>query len=124
MSDDRVLADTVIEAMRLWDAQKKAGASKAQLVESMEQTLRAAWPKSRDAEWKYLCQRCNDYGLEMLECPGDNTCGRDKRHAPHEFGKPCWCSYGARFRQKPKTETDHADGAGARAKRPTKLFGR
>ncbi len=97
-----LLAQTFTEAMRIWEGQKADGVPKTTREADLEKTLRAAWPHGR--EWKYLCDTCRDVGLEMLDCPGDATCGRVKPHLPHEFGRPCWCAAGRRFRQTPKPE--------------------
>ena len=81
------------------------GADEQAVAMATERSIRAAWPTTR--EWKFLCQSCDDYGLEMGVCPGDRTCGRDKQHLPHEFGRPCWCGAGAKFRKRePSPDTD------------------
>jgi hypothetical protein len=91
----------------VWDMRddmRHAGASELSIAEATERIVRANWPFVR--EWKYLCQRCFDYGVEISSCPGDSTCDRSKLHGPHEFARPCWCSAGEKFRNKPKTESD------------------
>lgn len=80
------------------------GADTREIAAATERIVRANWPTER--EWKHLCQRCGDYGLEMFTCPGDATCGRDKPHLAHEFGQPCWCSAGAKFKAKPRSDED------------------
>lgn len=95
-----LLASTFAEAMRIWDGQKADGVSKAQREADLEKTLRAAWPQVR--EWYYLCSSCRDMGLAMSACPGDATCGRGKPHLPHDFGRPCSCQAGERFRERPR----------------------
>jgi hypothetical protein len=95
-----VLAQTFVEAMRIWDGQKVDGVLKSTREADLEKTLRAAWPQVR--AWKYLCETCRDSGLEIIDCPGDTTCGRGKPHLSHEFGRPCWCKAGIRFREKPR----------------------
>lgn len=114
---DSLLVQTFREAMRIWDAQKAEGISRADRVLGLAQSLKAAWPKGREEGWKYLCTGCSDYGLEMHECPGDATCGRDKPHLPHEFGTPCWCSAGKRFKAPAKTADDFT-GAGTVTRKP------
>jgi hypothetical protein len=84
------------------------GADEHAVSVATERSIRLAWPSVR--EWKYLCHTCDDYGLEMGFCPGDRTCGRDKQHLPHEFGRPCWCSAGAKFRKREvNPDVDHLE---------------
>ena len=108
------LAQTFIEAMRIWDIQKADGVSEAERQAGLEKTLRAAWPQTR--EWQYFCS-CHDYGLEILTCPGNATCGRVKRHLPHEWGNPCWCQAGKRFRAPEKPQPEDFAAAGKTTKR-------
>lgn len=112
------LAKTFVAAMEIWDRQKDDGVSREDRIAGLSKTLRAAWPKGRDLEWRYLCAHCSDHGLVMETCPGDATCGRVKTHLPHEFGKPCWCPKGARFRNLPKTPEDVVTRA-AKTKKPS-----
>lgn len=86
-----------------------------------ERLVRQRWPFAR--EWKFVCQRCDDYGLEMACCPGDRTCGRDKAHLPHEFGVPCWCSAGAKFQKRALNPEADFQQAG-KVQKPMKRFGR
>lgn len=104
------LTQTFVAAMAIWDAQKAEGVSRAERLAGLEKTLRAAWPQTR--AWKYVCDTCDDYGLEMAQCPGDRTCGREKEHLPHEFGRPCWCGAGNRFRPPAKASPDDFAAAG------------
>lgn len=116
---ESVLGQTIHAALTEWHAQKVAGATLAERVRNLEQTLRAAWPQTR--EWKYLCETCRDVGLQMQTCPGDATCGRTKRHLPHEFGTPCWCQAGDRFKVKARTEQTEVEAAAKiRKKQPTR----
>jgi|ERR1051326_6366412 hypothetical protein len=103
-SADSQIVQIYREAMRIWGEMKAQGVPLADRVNGLAKTLRTVWPQTR--EWKYLCQACSDYGLRMSDCPGDATCGRLRAHLPHEFGTPCWCSAGVRFKAKPKTEDD------------------
>jgi hypothetical protein len=103
------LAATFREAMRIWDLQKAEGMSLADRVAGLERTLRVAWPFTR--EWKFLCEACNDRGLVMAMCPGDATCGRHREHQAHEYGSPCWCSVGNRFKAKAPSEDDYTAAA-------------
>lgn len=114
------IGETVKECFRIWDRMKADGATFAERCAALERTLRIIWPFTR--EWKYLCQSCDDCGLQLHMCPGDATCGRTKPHLEHGYGTPCWCEAGARYRVTPKTpETDVA--AAARVKQPTR-YGR
>jgi hypothetical protein len=114
------LAKTYAVAMRIWDAQKADGVSKADRIAGLERTLRAAWPQMR--EWKYLCSSCHDYGLVIGDCPGTHnaTCGRTKPHLPHDFGTPCWCQAGNTYRDKPKPSAEDFTQAG-KSKQMTRL---
>ena len=114
-----VLAQTYVEAMRIWDTQKADGVSKAERETGLMKTLKAAWPQTR--EWHYICASCADYGLVMSDCPGDATCGRSYPHLPHEFSKPCWCSRGQRFRPPPAPEGGDFRQAGKRARTFTRV---
>ena len=114
---DSVIGQTIQALFREWDAQKAAGATVAERVANLERTVRAMWPFTR--EWHYLCARCSDYGLEMAECPGDATCGRTKAHLPHDYGTPCWCDAGRRFKPKERTEATAVEAA-AKVRKPTR----
>ena len=120
---ESVLAATIREAIRFWDAMKAEGASLSQRVSSLEKTLRLCWPTRRP--WTYTCETCGDYGLEMSSCDGGErpTCGRSKPHLSHEFGRPCWCAAGARFRQ-PVRRVEDFTQAGAVTKRQPTRWGR
>jgi len=96
------LAQTFMAAMQIWDAQKAEGVSREGRLAGLEKTLRASWPQAR--EWKYLCQECGDIGLVSYDCSGRLDCGRHREHLPHSYGRPCFCSKGARFSEKPKPE--------------------
>ena len=111
-----VLAQTYAEAMRLWTAQKAEGLSVADRVSNLSLTLQAAWPRGRENAWQYLCKHCNDYGLSMAACPGDATCGKPKPHLAHEYGTPCWCPAGKRYRAKPAGDSQQRLEAGRRAR--------
>lgn len=123
---DSVLVQTFREAMRLWDAQKADGVSFADRVAGLANSLRQAWPKGRESEWKYLCADCSDYGLIMSKCPGDATCGRAKQHQAHDVGTPCWCPKGVRFKDTPKAGPEGFTSAGKSPKKPSGFtkFGR
>lgn len=106
------LAATFRAAMEHWDAQKADGVSFAERATCLAASLRAAWPKGRDEGWKYLCSDCSDYGLIISTCPGDATCGRVKQHPKHDFGTPCWCPKGVRFKDTPKAGPEGFTSAG------------
>lgn len=112
-----ILAQTYMAAMASWDAQKAAGVTLAERYATLERTFRAAWPLTR--EWKFLCAACDDYGLAIGCCPGDTTCGRTKPHGPHEFGAPCFCKKGDRFRQKTRPIEDYT--AATKVGKPTRI---
>lgn len=120
---ESILAETFREAMRISDRMKFEGASKADRQAMVETALRQAWPQVR--AWRYLCENCNDYGLKMHDCPGDATCGRSMAHLPHEYGRPCWCDAGRKFRPKAVAPED-LEGAGRAPKKskPFTRFGR
>lgn len=120
--NEGVLSATIRAALLEYDNQRAAGASEAELARNFEQTVRASWPFVR--EWRFLCQRCFDFGLEMGRCPGDATCGRPKEHLAHDFGTPCWCSAGNRFKVTEKTPDDAIAAAARTPKRQPTRFGR
>lgn len=113
------LAKTFIEAMRIWDAQKADGVSKADRVAALEKSLRLAWPERQEFKPEGWCPKCENTGVQypVGECPGDATCGRTRAHLPHEFRTPCWCALGSRFKDKPKSADDFT-GAGTVRKQP------
>lgn len=104
------LAQTYAAAMALWDGQKADGVTREDRLICLEKALRCAWPQVR--AWKDLCQTCRDYGLKMVPCAGDATCGRTHPHLPHEFGTACWCPAGEKFRAKPKPTAEDFTAAG------------
>ena len=113
------LSTTVMETLRISEAQKADEMSQVEHDAGLEHTLRLVWPQTR--AWKFLCVTCSDYGLVMAGCPGDDTCGRDKAHLPHEFGRPCGCSRGARHRETPKPTADDFTSAGQSKSRMTRV---
>ncbi len=114
------LVATIKEAVRLVDVQRKAGESPEAVAAYLERVVRASWPFTR--EWKYLCDRCDDVGLVMHDCP-KLSCGRRNLHLPHTWGEPCWCAAGQKFKGKPKPEPEDFSAAG-KTKRPPSRFGR
>ena len=115
------LAQTYVALVAQWDAEKAAGVSREERIQHWEPVLRAAWPFKR--AWKYACEDCGDYGLRMSECPGDATCGRAQPHLAHDFGTPCWCQAGRRYKPKARNEEDVVATA-AKARKPMTRFGR
>lgn len=113
------LAQTFTAAMAIWDQDTANGVSRLDRLISLERTLRMAWPVTR--EWKYACKDCADYGLRMGTCPGDATCGRSKAHYAHDFGTPCWCGNGARYRDKAKPTPADFTAAGKSPAKPQRL---
>jgi len=107
--EDGTLAATYREAIRFWDAQKADGVSIEARLEGLERTLREAWPRGREQPWVYLCEHCDDRGLHMRECAGTARgaiCGRIALHEAHEFGTPCLCVKGARFKAPERSAED------------------
>ncbi len=46
----------------------------------------------RTEPWHDECRDCEDTGWVMgLTCPGDTTCGRPNKHAPHTYTMACPC---------------------------------
>lgn len=132
------LAAGFAEAMQIMDAQKAAGVPFAERVKGLEGVLRALWPHTR--EWHYLCHVCRDSGLAMhvckkgARCDGISTridgphgtpgkyrrlCAQDPQlDYTHEYGTPCSCEQGARFRAAaPKAE----DFSSAGKSKPTRI---
>jgi hypothetical protein len=122
--EEGLLAQTFHEAMRIWDLQKAEGVSKADRVAGLAKALREAWPKSRDAAWRYLCDRCDDYGLVISQCPGDATCGDPKPHGAHSYGTPCWCEKGNRFKSPAPSPDDYTQAAKGKSRPVKKGFQR
>lgn len=117
-----VLSATIREALRLRAQMKADGMSRADLERNLEQIIRACWPFTR--EWKYLCVECADLGLILHDCDGGKSCGRDKKHGPHSFGTPCWCSLGARYKAKERKVEDFTQAGKVTEKKAFSRFGR
>ncbi len=96
-NDDKpgIFAQTVLEAMKLYGAQRVAGATPQELTRNLEQTLRASWPRRRDEPWHFNCEPCHDTGWRRHECP-TTVCGRRVVHEPHSYVVPCLCVKGGR----------------------------
>lgn len=115
------LVTSYTEAMRFWDEQKVAGVPIADRVRALEGLLRDVWPFTR--AWKFVCHACDDRGLVITACPGDATCGRAKLHLAHDFGTPCWCALGHRFRPARPPSPDDVEAAG-KIKKPVRSMSR
>lgn len=116
------LGAIVKAALEMRDDLKAGGLSGSQLDASLETVLRDTWPKPKDRTepWHDQCSACRDYGLEMHVCPGDATCGRRKRHAEHEYGRPCWCPAGKRHHEKSIPTPEDATTIAAKRKPMTR----
>lgn len=123
------LGAVVMAAIKMRDELKAGGLTGQELDHALVSVLRDAWPKphGRTEPWYDACDNCRDYGLEMLWCPGDATCGPNpvthrprKVHGPHEFGKPCWCAAGRRHHQQSVPNADDAMTIAAKPKKMTR----
>jgi len=112
--EDGALAQTYIEAMRIWDQEKADGVPLAMRQQQLERTLRLAWPQTR--VWKYVCERCGDTGWENRVCTRETHCGRRRCEPGHDYVVPCVCPKGeARNRQlHPKATPEDFQQAGKR----------
>lgn len=115
-----VFSTAVMQTLELRDQLKAAGVTEPALSQGLEATLRQFWPKARTEPWHDQCGNCRDYGLEMHTCPGDATCGRHKPHAAHDYGVPCWCVKGQRFRDQQKPTGDDAMSVAVKQKKPAR----
>lgn len=122
MSDS--LGTIVVAALKMRDDLKAGGLSGPQLDQALETVLRDTWPKPKDRTepWHDLCATCRDYGLEMHWCDG-RACGRKKVHAPHEYGRPCFCPAGRRHQEKTAPTPEDATTMAAKRK-PMSRWGR
>lgn len=116
------LASVIEEALNQREQMKAQGMTDAELAEGFEQVVREVWPFTR--EWKYLCNTCNDTGLELRNCPDGQLCGlgKGKQHEhPHEYGVPCFCSLGARFKKRGPTPEDDVAKAARTTRKPSRF---
>jgi hypothetical protein len=133
------LAAAFREAMQMIDAQKAEGVPFAQRIQGLEAVLRQVWPQTR--AWHYTCDACNDSGLVMRVCQRGARCngistridgpggtpGKYRRLCAidplsdyeHEYGTPCFCERGRRFRDAPKAGPDDFKDAGK--SKPTRI---
>lgn len=123
MISDSKLATAYTECLPILDRQKAAGVPFRERIKGLDAVLRQFWPFTR--EHVVHCTACDDHGLEMHTCDGEqHRCGlaKGKPHLPHEYGTPCWCVAGARFKAREKTEQTLVEAA-ASVKKPSR-FGR
>jgi hypothetical protein len=123
MITESKLAAAYKECLPILDAQKAAGVPFLERIKGLEAVLRQFWPFR--AVHHFNCERCADYGLELHQCDGEqHRCGlgKGKPHLPHEYGTPCWCVAGARFKARERTDQTMVEAA-ATVKKPTR-FGR
>ncbi len=130
MSDS--LGTVVMAALKMRDELKAGGLTWPELDRALEHVLRDTWPKpkGRTEPWHDICLNCRDYGLEMLWCDGGSICGPHpvtkaprKLHAPHEYGRPCFCSAGRRHMEKSQPTPEDAVTQAAKRK-PMSRWGR
>lgn len=55
------------------------------------QHLRETLPPARAQGWQVECAACDDTGWMPFACPGDASCGRERRHAAHSYVRVCPC---------------------------------
>jgi hypothetical protein len=57
-----------------------------------EDVLRQAVRPDRTEPWREECRDCGDTGwVRGLTCSGDATCGRTRKHMPHDYTQACPC---------------------------------
>lgn len=123
------MATTIMAAVDIRQRLKADGASGHELEGGLEAIVRETWPKptsGRTDPWHYNCDACADSGLELHICRDGKSCGmaHGKRHAaPHEYGTPCWCERGHRFKARQRTQED-AVAVAARVAKPTRFGAR
>lgn len=113
------LATAIREGLMIREQMKREGVPDDQIAKSFETIVRDMWPKplsGRDTPWGFLCENCEDYGGEILECPAV-PCERRFAHGPHSYLRPCYCRK-RRFDLTPPSPTD--GDALDRAAKPTK----
>jgi hypothetical protein len=143
--DDKRLSQLVEEALQARDRMRADGVSEADIAAGFERLVRDAWPTGR--EWHYYCEQCQDTGLVIYRCkPGARCNGVSTRtdgpfekagkyqrlcakfpdsDYEHEYGEPCQCRNGSRFKSMPKAEGDDLGDAARKPKpKPFTRFGR
>lgn len=135
------LGKIIMAAIVELDKMKADGARAEDLETGFERLVRNVWPKGREKPWQYLCAGCRDTGLEIhvcrpgMRCDGISTrkegrrlCTQPSADAAgyeHDYGLPCVCSLGARFRpgQRSQAEADFTTATKSKPRTPTR-FGR
>lgn len=113
------LGHTVTDALTICDQMRAAGHTKPEIFAALEGVLRSTWPFQR--EWNYLCEACRDTGLEILDCPA-RPCDRRVAHGDHDYGIPCRCPKGDRWRARARTADDAVTAAAKTAKPKQRTF--
>jgi len=103
------------DALTLREQMRADGASQVECDALLEEALRAHWPFTR--EWKYLCELCQDTGLQLERRPA-----RVYGDALVDVGTPCTCRLGERFKPRRKADDDFI--AAGRVSKPTRFGGR
>ncbi len=116
-----VLYPVFVEADRLRRKALAAGETREVANALVSDALQAAWPKGREAAWRYLCDLCGDSGWRSFQCP-ETPCEREKQHQAHDYVRQCWCEKGRALTPKPRGETDELATVG-KIQKPSR-FGR
>lgn len=139
---DQSLGCVVMAAIATADQMRADGASQVECLDVVEQVLRYGFPHGRP--WKYLCQSCQDTGLDMRVCQRGDRCngvstrtdgpkerpGKYRRLCAvdtagdytHEYGVPCFCSLGQKFRDHPPSAEDFTSAG--KTSKPMTRWGR
>jgi hypothetical protein len=123
---ERQMADAIMAAVDVRQRLKADGATGGELENGLALVVKESWPKHRPEPWRYLCATCLDSGLELRICHDGQACGlaNGKPHEhPHEYGVPCFCSLGRRFKTRERSPED-AVSAAAKVSKPTRFGGR
>jgi hypothetical protein len=137
------LVQSFMQGMKFWEDEKAQGVSLPDRVSHLATILRASWPFQR--EWHYVCEQCGETGLVMAVCRKGARCngistrtdfagqtpGKYKRLCwqhpdsdyEHDYGMPCWCEKGERFRVVAKAAESYAT-AGKSKSKPMSRIGR
>ena len=144
MKQDHRLSKAIEDALKIREQMRDDGATPADLAAGFERVVRDVWPTVR--EWHYLCEQCSDTGLVLYVCAPGRRCngistridgpheqpGKYRRLCAlhpeadytHEYGEPCDCKFGSRFRSTPKSDRDVLQDAAMKPKpRPPSRFG-
>ena len=139
-----VFVDRIMAAIHTAGQMRGDGASQAEVTGAIEEAVRAVWPYTR--EWHYLCDACRDTGLVLHTCRTGARCsgissrtdasgerpGKYRRLCAlhptstytHEYGVPCACGKGDRFRPKARSHSDELGEVGKTTSRPLTRWGR